>query len=93
MVDLIEWLPDTSAFTASRHGGHEFVGWGLDRVFWARLIDAVNQNSYITARASAGKKGRSLRPPKPVPTPFKKQKKKPKLTLVEFAKNLARRHR
>lgn len=60
---LIGQLPIESRFMAAHRGGAEFLGWGTDRYMMATLIDAVNQNTYVTVAANSGRK----KPPKPKP--------------------------
>lgn len=54
----LRWLPDNSALSASFRG--EPRGWGQDRHLAATLVDALQQNSWITAAVATKRK-----PPKP----------------------------
>lgn len=49
-------LPDTSALHAVIRS--EPRGWGGDRHLLATVIDAIQTNSYVTASAMSGKRGR-----------------------------------
>lgn len=76
MLSVIRWLPDSSAFYASRAGGRAFLGWGEDRRLSAALYDAVNQNTRAT--------GNWKKDPPDIPrweTPFDKAKKSKKATV------------
>lgn len=58
LLELIGWLPDTSAFHASKHGGREFYGWGADRVtatVIANKIEVGNKERIAVAGAKPKK--------------------------------------
>lgn len=57
VLRLISWLPDDGAFAASLRGGHEFMGWGADRVLRAEHWD-------LASRLGFGKKAPQYPRPK-----------------------------
>lgn len=63
---LIEQLPDDSAFAAAQMGGRDHRGWGTDRHLQVLLFDALQMNTFVTARAGGGKKAKQ---PPPFPRP------------------------
>lgn len=95
VLNLLQWLPDTSATKASVSGGAHHRGWGMDRYLLRAIQNGINFNTYVTAKAAAGKKGRSIKSPKgwPGPDEIHKTVPKPKLSLADFARNLTRRRR
>lgn len=62
LLTLIEQLPPESRTMAALQGGHQFRGWGVSEYIQASLVDAVQENSWITAAASS-----KSRPPRPKP--------------------------
>lgn len=56
LLARLKSLPDTSALHAAIRG--EPRGWGGDRHLLATVIDAIQANSYVTASALTGKRGR-----------------------------------
>ncbi len=65
---LIKQLPLGSRTMATLRGGDQFVGWDVDRYFFAQLIDSVNRVAYTVAAANAKRKPKA---PKPTPRPKK----------------------
>lgn len=70
---FIRQLPHESATTAALRGGPEFRGWGPDRYLLARLVDALNENTFAFIAANSKKKPRR---PKPVELPDHRAQRK-----------------
>lgn len=64
-------LPDTSALHASLRG--EPRGWGVDRHYLATTIDAIQNNTWVTAAVASKRKPRKV---KPMWRPSKKRSQK-----------------
>jgi hypothetical protein len=62
-----------SRYVAAVRGGPEFWGWDLDRYLLAAVYDAINANTYTTARVAGQKKAKK---PDPFPRPEKSAKRK-----------------
>jgi hypothetical protein len=71
-------LPDTSALHASLRG--EPRGWGMDRHLSATVVDAIQENSWLTAAVASKRKPRK---PRPIPRP--KSTAKPQGRVVSVA--------
>lgn len=70
ILALIVWLPNDSAFYASRMGGPQYVGWDPDRYALAAQVDALRAGNYIALMVNRDpKKGTKPKPPEPFPTP------------------------
>jgi hypothetical protein len=86
VIALLYWLPDDSACAASVAGGRHYRGWGQDRWLAKYLFDAIQTNTVVTVKVQAGKKGRSVKPPKPYPGPDEQHKvtesKRPKTSVA-----------
>lgn len=86
VVWLLAWLPDDSACAASVAGGRHYRGWGQDRWLAKYLFDAVQTNTVVNVKIAAGKKGRSVKPPKPYPGPDEQHKvienRRPKVSVA-----------
>jgi len=81
VLSLVQRLPDDSLTHALLKGGHEHLGWGLDRHLQASIFDAVQINTRAT--------GNFKKPPKfePWPRPKSKAKGKKKVSVRDvFAK-------
>ncbi len=72
VLALIRQLPDGSAFMASAAGGPEYRGWAPLEYLVALVVDAVQVNTTVTARAAGAKKAPT---PDPVPRPGAKGRK------------------
>jgi hypothetical protein len=94
VLEHLRWLPDDGAYSASRQGGAKYRKWGLDRWILKGVYDGINTNTVVTAKAAAGKKGKSIKAPKPFPTPdqlvSKIKKAKPVLSLAQLAARVNR---
>lgn len=71
---MIKQLPEESRMVAAMNGGDEHRGWTVDRYLRAKLIDAINMNTYMFI--SANSKRKNIKPPEPVRTPGDKARKK-----------------
>lgn len=80
---LVRNLPIESATMAALRGGSEYLGWGFDRYLTARLIDAVQENTYVQVAANSGK--RKPKPPVPTYRPDDKAKAKEKKKTNMFS--------
>lgn len=56
MLVLAEQLPTESAFSSRVQGGREHRGWDGATYLLANLVDAVQINTAVTARAAGAKK-------------------------------------
>lgn len=56
---LVEQLPDDGAFAAAQLGGRDHRGWGMDRHLRALQFDALQMNTFVTARAGGAKKSKA----------------------------------
>lgn len=94
VLEHLRWLPDHGAYSASRQGGPQYRGWGIDRWLRKGAYDGINTNTVVTAKAAAGKKGKSIKAPKPFPTPDKLigrvKKSKPVMSLAQLAARVNR---
>lgn len=81
VLALVAELPDDSALAASVAGDRAHRGWTFDRHLLAGIFDAVQVNTYATARV-AGAKG--AKPPKPVPRPGDKPRKSEGVPIAEL---------
>lgn len=94
MLELIKWLPDWGSFHASKQGGPQYRGWSVDRWLRKGQYDGINTNTVVTAKAAAGKKGKSIKAPKPFPTPDKLigkvKRSKPVMSLAQLAARVNR---
>jgi hypothetical protein len=70
-------LPDDSALSASLQGVHR--GWGTNRHLLATVVDAIQGNTYVTARVAGVKR---VRKPKPIPRPKTKARQKRRVVRV-----------
>lgn len=75
LLALIRQLPLESATVAALRGGSQFRGWGLDRYISSQMVDALQENTYVTA-ATSGALKRKPKPPKPSYRPNKDEGKK-----------------
>lgn len=73
LIMLIRNLPMDSATIASIRGGEQFRGWSMDRYMVAQLIDAVQENTYVTILAAGPK--RKPKAPEPTHRPDTEKKK------------------
>jgi len=81
VLSLVQRLPDDSLTHALLKGGHEHLGWGLDRHLQASIFDAIQINTRAT--------GNFKKPPKfePWPRPKSKAKGKKRVSVRDvFAK-------
>lgn len=88
VLALFAWLPDDSACAASVAGGRQYRGWGQDRWLAKYLFDAIQTNTVVNIKLQAGKKGKSVKPPKPYPGPEEQNKviesKRPKVSVAQL---------
>lgn len=77
LLSYIAWLPDNSALAAAMRA--EPRGWGSERHLLATVVDAIQANTYVTAKAARG------RPKKPKPIPRPRSKKKTAARVVRVA--------
>lgn len=79
---MIKQLPEDSRTVAEMNGGPEHRGWTLDRYMLAKIIDAINMNTYAFVRTNSKKKPKE---PKSVPTPGDKKRRKESTKNNPFA--------
>lgn len=60
-------MPQDSAVARSVHG--EKADWSIAEHLTASVVDELRALNYQTALSRMGKKGRQLKPPKPLPRP------------------------
>lgn len=80
LVRLIEWLPDTSAFSAAVMGGPEWMGWGVDRV--------LRREMHLFTHAAVSKKQ-----PKPFPLPEPSRNRQVKVRSLAALPGAVRRRK
>ena len=74
LLAYIAHMPAGSGTQAAVGGLDESVGWDTQAYLMAGLIDAVRENTYVTAQTQSKKK---IKAPEPIPVPGRaKQKKK-----------------
>lgn len=83
---MIKQLPEESRTVAAMNGGSEHRGWTIDRYLRAKLIDAINTNTF--AFVSANSKRKNIKAPKPVPTPGDKARKQAQKESNPFMKKM-----
>jgi hypothetical protein len=71
ILGLIRQLPVESATVAELRGGSQFRGWDVDRYLLTAIVDAIQANTYMLAKANQGK------PKMPEPM-YRPEKAKPK---------------
>ena len=74
-------LPDDSALAAALQGVPR--GWGTNRHLLATVIDAIQGNTYVTARVAGVKR---VRKPTPIPRPKTKARQKRRVVRVSDLK-------
>lgn len=75
VLSLITWLPTDSALQASRRGGHQFVGWDIDRYGMVAAINELRAANHLTLSINRDPKKARPRAPQPFPIPDKLTKK------------------
>ncbi|QFP95092.1 tail assembly chaperone [Gordonia phage MinecraftSteve] len=77
VLNLIVNLPETSAFYASRRGGHQYRGWDIERYMLVALVNGQRMANYMFQLANRDPKKSSVPPaPEPFPVPDEMDKKK-----------------
>jgi hypothetical protein len=79
---LAEQLPPTSRTFSALQGGSEYRGWSIDTYLMASLVDAMNMNSFLFAKANSKKR---IKEPKLVPRPGDAERRKQERDMNPFA--------